>query len=500
MSVTEHLTDEAIEYYRARASSVAEVVAAQNHVVACAACRARLEAAVGADEAVLSLRRQMTQAAVPETPEAEFHLPYEQLALYVDDKLDEVEREIADSHLSFCGDCAADLADLRGYGELAAVAELTELKPTTGVDFVPATPSAWQRFAALLGSFKLPLPATVAAAALVLLALGATWLAMRDNGASKDSGEVARAQPETYPTPAPQIAAPRENLPAPSPSSTATISASSGDNSNRASRATPLSTDPRSPSGVVSPDRTNAPPATQLVALNDGETRVALDARGRLEGLEELPTDTRLAVSRALRSRRVETPASLDGLAAGEGDTLMGTGAGGASFALLSPVGRIVRDTRPAFSWRPLAGAKSYAVSIVDSKFKPVMQSPALDDPSWTPTEPLARGAVYFWQVTATLADGTQVTAPIAPAPQARFRVLNASASDSLAHLEKTSPDSRLARGVAYAQAGLIEEAEAELEALLKQNPRSTVARDLLRSLRSASRRRDAPSPVRRRR
>jgi hypothetical protein len=205
-------------------------------------------------------------------------------------------------------------------------------------------------------------------------------------------------------------------------------------------------------------------------------------------------------VSRALRSRRVETPSSLDDLAGGAGETLMGTGAGGASFALLSPVGRVVRDARPAFSWRPLAGAKSYAVSIVDSKFKPVVQSPALDDTSWTPSEPLARGAVYYWQVTATLADGAEVTAPIAPAPQARFRVLNASASDSLAQLEKANPHSRLARGVAYAQAGLIEEAEAELEALLKQNPRSLVARDLLRSLRRASRRRDAQSPVRRRR
>lgn len=506
MSVTEHLTAEAIEDYRARASSVAEVLAVQKHVVACAACRARLAAAVEADSAILSLRRQMTQAADPEIPEVEFHLPYEQLALYIDDKLGEVEREIADSHLSFCGDCAADLADLRHYGELAAGAEVTELKSTTGVEVVPDIPSAWQRFVALLGSFKLPLPATVAAAALVLLALSATWLAMRD-GVLKDSGEVARAKPETYPTPAPHIATPRENLPAPSPSSTATISNSTGDNStrtsndsNRTAQAPSLLIPPRSPSRVVSPGRTNAPPATQIVALNDGGARVALDARGRLDGLGELPPDTRLAVSRALRSRRVETPSSLAGLAAGEGDTLMGTGVGGASFALLTPVGRIVRDTRPAFSWNPLAGAKSYTVSIVDSKFTPVVQSPALDKASWTPTEPLARGAVYYWQVTATLADGTEVTAPIAPAPQARFRVLNASASDSLAQMEKTNPNSRLARGVAYAQAGLIEEAEAELEALLKQNPRSLVARDLLRSLRRASRRRNEQSPVRPRR
>ncbi|HEV7904033.1 MAG TPA: zf-HC2 domain-containing protein, partial [Pyrinomonadaceae bacterium] len=277
MSVTEHLTGEAIEHYRAGRSSVAEVLAAQDHVVVCAECRARLEAAVGADTAVLSLRRQMTQAAAPGTPEAEFHLPYEQLALYVDDKLDAVEREIADSHLSSCGDCAADLADLRNYGEIAAGANSTDLKPTVGVNADPDITSAWQRFVALLGSFKLPLPATLAAAALVLLALLGSWLAMRDNGALKDRGELARAKPETYPTPAPEVASPRENLPSPSPSSTATVSASSDDNSNRAATATTLSTPPRSPSGVVSPGRTNAPPAMPPVALNDGGTRVALD-------------------------------------------------------------------------------------------------------------------------------------------------------------------------------------------------------------------------------
>jgi hypothetical protein len=497
MSVTEHLTGEAIETYRACASSAAEFLAAQDHIAACAECRALLASAVEADEAVLSLHSQLSQTIHADTPEAEFHLPYEQLALYVDDKLDEVEREIADSHLSFCVDCAADLLDLRRYEEIAAD---VKLEPTVAVNAAPDIPSAWQRFVALLGSFKLPLPATVAAAALVLLALGGTWLAMRDGDALKAGGELARAQPETYPSPAPDTPSPRENVPSPSPSSTATVSASSDDNSNRTSQAPPLSTPPRSPSGIVSPDRTNAPSAAQFVALNDGGSRVSLDGRGRLDGLEELPPDTRLAVGRSLRSRRVETPSSLDGLAAGAGDTLMGTGAGDASFALLSPVGRIVRDTRPAFSWRPLAGAKSYAVSIVDSKFKPVVQSLALDDTSWTPAEPLARGAVYYWQVTATLADGMEVTAPIAPAPQARFRVLDAGASDNLTQLEKTNPHSRLARGVAYAQAGLLEEAEAELEELLKQNPRSHVARDLLRSLRRPSAQRAAPPPARRRR
>lgn len=459
MSVTEHLTGEAIELYRTRRASAAEALAAQHHVAVCADCRGRLAAAVEADSALLSLRHQVAQ---DDDFGADSHLPYEQLALYVDGGLDEVEREIVDSHLSFCADCADDLADLREYGRLASSAEP---KPAMHVAPADEAPSTWRRLVALLGTFTSPLPAA-AAAALVLVALGGVWLATRDRGAPVE-GESARLRPETYPSPAPAVVPGQIDAPSPTPP--------------------PAETTP-TPSGIVSPDRTAAPPASQMVALNDGGARITLDGGGRLNGLEGAPPDARLAVGRALRSRRVEPPSALDGLAEGESGTLMGDGGGGTSFALRGPVGKVVRETKPAFSWSPLAGARSYTVSVVDSKFSPVAQSQTLNQTSWTPPAPLARGAVYSWQVTATLEDGTEVTSPAAPAPQARFRVLDADAHERLTRLEKAAPTSRLARGVVYAQAGLLDEAEAELKELLKENPRSQVARDLLRSLRQTSR------------
>lgn len=478
MSATEHLTGEAIEHYCARRSSAAEVLAAQRHVAGCADCRARLAAAVEADAALLSLRHQMAPSE-DDAFGADPHLPYEQLTLYVDGGLDEVEREIADSHLSFCEDCAADLADLRQYAGLAASAEL---KPAAR----PArdeSPSTWRRFVALLGSFASPLPAAVAAV-LVLVVLGGVWLATRDGGAPRVD-ESARVRPETYH--APVVAPEQKNVPSPTPSPAETVSAPTVDNSGRPSPS-PAPSTIDAPSNVASPSINPAPPASELVAINDGGSHVTLDRRGRLEGLEGAPPDVRLAVSRALRARRVEPPSALGGLAEGEGGTLMGGGNTGASFAPRSPVGKVVRETRPAFSWSPRAGAQSYTVAVVDAKFRPVTQSQTLDQTSWTPTAPLARGAVYSWQVTATLEDGTKVTAPAAPAPQARFRVLDAEAHDRLTRLEKAAPNSRLARGVAYAQAGLLDEAEAELRRLLKENPRSQVARDLLRSLRQSPR------------
>lgn len=483
MSVTEHLTGEAIELYRTRRFSAGETLAAQHHVAGCADCRARLAAAVEADAGLLSLRNQMTPSE-DDAFGADSHLPYEQLALYVDRGLDEVEREIADSHLSFCDDCAADLADLRQYAELATGAEP---KPAARPDR-DESPSTWRRFVVLLGSFARPLPAA-AAAALVLVALGGVWLATRDRVTPRVD-EAARVRPETYQAPAPAVAPEQKNVPSPTPLPVEAVSAPAGDNPGPPSPSpAPLAIDaPRAPSNVASPGINPAPPASELVALNDGGSHVGLDRRGRLKGLEGAPPDARLAVSRALRSRRVEPPSALDGLAEDAGGTLMGGAGAGASFAPRSPVGKVVRETRPAFGWSPLAGAKSYTVAVVDAKFRPVTQSQPLNQTSWTTDAPLARGAVYSWQVTATLEDGTEVTAPAAPAPQARFRVLDAEAHDRLTRLEKAAPNSRLARGVAYAQAGLLDEAEAELKELLKENPRSQVARELLRSLRQTSR------------
>ena len=501
MSVSEHLTGEAIELYCAGKTPVAQTLAVQRHVFTCPECRVLLESRVGAESALLKLRGQLAQTAASDSSEEETHLPYEQLALYIDSKLDAVEREIADSHLVICDDCAADLSDLRQYREIAAA---TELPPVAATNLTLAVAvedaaklSARQRFAALISSFKLPAPATAFAvsAVLLLLVLGGMRLATRRNAALKKQEELARAGSNIQPATAPSVEPSREHpSPSASPSAEPAPESTSG-NQNKVAQ------EPASANGTAQHNRTKnslsvgaaVPANSPLIALDDGGGRVMLNRQGRLSGLDELTPDARSAVSRALRSRQIETPSSLDALAEEEGAALMGSESGGASFALLSPIGKIIREARPAFRWNPPAGAKSYVVSIVDSKFKPVAQSHALDESAWTPDAPLARGAIYYWQVTATLADGTKVTAPAAPAPQARFRIISSKEDDVLTRLEKTSPDSRLARGVAYARAGLIEEAEAELKELLKQNPRSRTARDLLQSLRQRARHTETP-------
>ncbi len=223
-----------------------------------------------------------------------------------------------------------------------------------------------------------------------------------------------------------------------------------------------------------------------FVATTDGGGQVTLDVQGNIKGLETLPQSTQRAVHAALTTRRVETPSALKELA-GKSGTLMGGGVEGVAFPLMSPVGTIVRTDRPTLHWRPLNGATSYTVTIFDPSFKVVATSQPSQANTWTVSRNLERGRVYSWQV-AAVKDGKEVLSPTAPAPEARFKVLDREKAAELERLEKTHTNSHLALGVLYAHAGLLNEAEREFSSLLKENPQSPAAQELLRIVRAARR------------
>jgi hypothetical protein len=84
--------------------------------------------------------------------------------------------------------------------------------------------------------------------------------------------------------------------------------------------------------------------------------------------------------------------------------------------------------------------------------------------------------------------EGREVISPAPPAPEARFKILEAGRAEELGRSLDAAGASHLARGVLYARAGLLDDAEREIEALLRDNPRSNAARKLLRSLRAMRR------------
>ena len=185
-------------------------------------------------------------------------------------------------------------------------------------------------------------------------------------------------------------------------------------------------------------------------------------------------------IKRALETQSIDpAPALLE--LAGRPSTLMGKAAG-ETFTLLQPVGTVTLNNRPTFQWQPLNGATSYQVHVLDTAFKVVAESGLITATSWSPPTPLDRGVVYLWQVSA-VKGGEVVSAPAAPRPEARFKILSGSKMREVQRAVKAQGDSPLALGIIYAHNGLLDDAEQEFQNALNRTQESATARKLLQNL-----------------
>lgn len=219
------------------------------------------------------------------------------------------------------------------------------------------------------------------------------------------------------------------------------------------------------------------PSASLIASINDGEARITLDQHGKLEGLAALNSDQQQLVISALKSGKV-TLATMPSSLIKRTDTLLGDSAESRSFKLISPVGKLELAQRPQFRWQALPGATSYRVTIFTTNYETVTQSALLTTTAWTPPSALTRNQTYLWQVIA-IKGGQEIKAPVAPAPEARFKILDQAIADKIV----AARDSSLLSGLLYAQAGLYDEAERELKELAKENPQNAIAKQLLDDL-----------------
>jgi hypothetical protein len=221
--------------------------------------------------------------------------------------------------------------------------------------------------------------------------------------------------------------------------------------------------------------------------LNDAGGQLAVNPRGRLEGLPELPPDLRESVEKALATRELHASPALTEWSTGAGN-LRSEIEKQSTFAPLEPADVVVETDRPTFRWRALEAASNYIVAVYDSRLRQVGSSGPVTGTEWTIPHSLKRGEMYSWQISA-LKDGKTVVSPKPPLPEARFKILDRSAVETLAKLKASAGNSHLAMGVFYWKHGLIEESEREFQLLAKANPKSTAAKELLASIRSISRR-----------
>src|SRR4029078_11247480 len=157
------------------------------------------------------------------------------------------------------------------------------------------------------------------------------------------------------------------------------------------------------------------------------------------------------------------------------------------TFGLLGPSGTVIATDRPNPHWQALAGAASSAAYILDTDFNRVTSSAPQTATQWT-TPALRRGMIYSWEVVA-VRNGQEVRSPVAPAPRAQFKILEAEKLRELTSLKKHSPISHLTLGLTFARFGLLGEAEGQLQLLARENRNSPVATRLLRTVQECPKR-----------
>jgi hypothetical protein len=175
-------------------------------------------------------------------------------------------------------------------------------------------------------------------------------------------------------------------------------------------------------------------------------------------------------------------PASLSEVQ-GSRQTLLGKSNLVPTLEVVQPVGEVVWEARPLFRWKPMSRAINYSVAIFDANLNPLQKSGKLQDVEWVPSRDLTRGQVYQWQVTAHLQDGSSLSAPAPPQPEARFRVLDREKEVELSRFVSAHPDAHLALGILDGQAGLLSKAEEQFLQISPKDADYQQARGLLKRI-----------------
>lgn len=417
--MAEHLTEQEIELYRRREADPGDRQVIAAHLAGCDDCLKRV---LDSEHSVVAFNA-LSEAFLPSVDERPFHLSNAELERYSAGAAARADRIICESHLEICGQCSEEL------GLLTAGHATPKPKSKKRVGTW-----SWQAW----GLTPARVAVAIALSGFMLFAI-VLWR-QRSSGTRRE--ESARNNsPETQ----------------------------------------AASSSPSPSSSTVNPaNQTDIPNQSNLASLKDNDREIRLDPGGKLTGLEEFDESAQKMARAVLAGETLGKPNVLDNLSSPP-IKLLGT-PGEDGFQLIGPLGRVVTEQRPNLKWQELKGATSYVVSVFDNNFNRVAESPLLPKPAWTLAVPLQRGQSYSWEVTA-VKDGKEITAPVAPAPRAQFRVLEADKLNTLTRLKQQRPASHLALGLTYARFGLVPEAESEFRQLVRQNPDSALAKKLLRTV-----------------
>lgn len=446
--MTDHLSTEIVERLHLQQMGNEDRHVIYDHVLACESCRQRIVDAPGEGVALQTLSDHL----LPYSDHEHYHLDYELIEGYVDNKLDAVDRSMAEMHLEVCAECSAEVTDLReSLATMKAASVQQHGRKTTLRE-------------RLLGLTQLPAfsPRVFAILAVAVFAVIAAVVLWRLKSGGPTQAPIREgnlsAGSNTTPVPPPQV-----------PKNASTPVPSLGPNPYKLAES--------------NPNKRATEPRQKVLALNDGPSKVTLENSGKLVGMESLPRESQQAVKEALTAETIKKPEVLDGLTGAE-ISLRGPTGNEEPVRVVYPANTVIAEDRPLFEWLPSKTANAYRVEVGDAGFHQVAKSGDLPPTTraWTSSTPLKRGMVYTW-VVREIKKGTEEVSPSA-ASQGRFKVLEEDKVKDLGRL-KAASQSHLALGVFYAREGMIAEAQREFQILVHENPRSSVVRKLLKQVQS---------------
>ncbi|MCI0659903.1 MAG: zf-HC2 domain-containing protein [Acidobacteria bacterium] len=459
--MTAHMSKQQMEKFCARILQAPEMVAIAEHLSDCASCQLQFHE-------TFQRRRNFAPVTIDLSPHFWFkddHLEYEQMVGMVENTLDDEDREIIDIHLETCARCREDLRSFREF--------VRQIEPAIRASHLPENRKTftWWKWPAIEWKYG------YVAAVVIIIGLVTLIAIFFVRG-----GIGRRLIPDNASSPTNTVTPPPSAVTSASPQTAATIE-QPGSQDKGLPHSSPEQVRQKDDQARGSGIRSTRPHQAAMLSLNDSGRKILIERAGGISGLDKLPPSVRKSVNEALLSNDINKPDVLDEIIVGS-SALRGASGDASPFKLISPNKTVLEENHPVFCWEPLKGARSYQVHISALGSREVLSSAKLSSNAtqWVPETPLKRGAVYKWAVTA-IVNGEEISSPAAPAPEARFGILDEEKLLELNQVKKAS--SHLALGVFCARAGMIVEAEREFQFLVEDNPQSQIAIKLLRRIQS---------------
>jgi predicted anti-sigma-YlaC factor YlaD len=423
-----HVTIEQLERYRDKNLTAEELIPVDEHLSVCQLCHQRFRDIFINHDNMFPMQVDLDTTDSEDDEHLEFD---EHIVNYVENTLDDVDREIVKSHLEYCVTCTAEVNSLINFRE-----QLTKERTTIPIH-EKSTQRIWGR---LVQSWMWQPSKWTPAYALGLasLVIGVTLIAIVTFRSGKQQTNISNNQPSQ------------------------TI-------------------DP-----VVSTTNPQVDPNKEIASQTptDPGKNIAKGEGSAEYGLDMLPANLQEDVKDVLTAKAIRKPQILSKLSEESITRLGGAESTVTSFDLLTPRKTVIRSQRPTFKWRPLEGTTSYSIHIYDENYKEVAKAESLSNNQWQIPIALKRGMVYSWQVIASK-DGKEIVSPASTDPEAKFKVLDQSKHNDLTKVESNLGKSSLILGTIYARMGLVEEAKQELNKVKKNNPQSTLANKLIQQIKN---------------